>query len=69
MLEGLKLRCCCSGLVSRVRGVISLWVLPAYLREVTWRFSYRKSQHLFRGTLIRLLQSDNLEYKELTKAA
>jgi transposase-like protein len=57
------------------RGVVGAWHkvsvkhLPAYLQEMTWRFNNRKNQYLFRDTLIRLLQSDNLEYKELTKAA
>jgi transposase-like protein len=57
------------------RGVVGAWHkvsvkhLPAYLQEMTWRFNNRKNQYLFRDTLIRLLASDNLEYKELTKAA
>jgi transposase-like protein len=57
------------------RGVVGAWHkvsvkhLPAYLQEMTWRFNNRKNQYLFRDTLMRLLASDNLEYKELTKAA
>jgi transposase-like protein len=57
------------------RGVVGTWHkvsvkhLPAYLQEMTWRFNNRKNQYLFRDTLMRLLASDNLEYKELTKAA
>jgi transposase-like protein len=57
------------------RGVVGAWHkvsvkhLPAYLQEMTWRFNNRKNQYLFRDTLIRLLQSENLEYKDLTKAA
>jgi transposase-like protein len=57
------------------RGIVGSWHkisvkhLPAYLQEMTWRFNNRKNQYLFRDTLIRLLQSENLEYKELTKAA
>jgi hypothetical protein len=57
------------------RGVVGAWHkvsvkhLPAYLQEMTWRFNNRKNQFLFRDTLMRLLASDNLEYKELTKAA
>ena len=43
--------------------------LPAYLQEMTWRFNNRKNQYLFRDPLMRLLASNNLEYKELTKAA
>jgi transposase-like protein len=57
------------------RGVVGAWHkvsvkhLPAYLQEMTWRFNNRKNQYLFRDTLMRLLASDNLEYKDLTKAA
>jgi hypothetical protein len=57
------------------RGVVGAWHkvsvkhLPAYLQEMTWRFNNCKNQYLFRDTLIRLLQPDNVEYKELTKAA
>ncbi len=43
--------------------------LPAYLDEMTWRFNNRKNPFLFRGTMLKLIHSDNLEYKELTKAA
>jgi len=57
------------------RGVVGAWHkvsvkhLPAYLQEMTWRFNNRKNQYLFRDTLMRLLASENLEYKELTKVA
>lgn len=57
------------------RGVVGAWHkvsvkhLPAYLQEMTWRFNNRKNQFLFRDTLQRLLASENLEYKELVKAA
>ena len=57
------------------RGVVGAWHkvsvkhLPTYLQEMTWRFNNRKNQYLFRDTMLRLLASDNLEYKELTKAA
>ena len=57
------------------RGVVGTWHkvsvkhLPAYLQEMTWRFNNRKNQFLFRDTLQRLLASENLEYKELVKAA
>lgn len=43
--------------------------LPAYLDEMTWRFDNRKNPFLFRDTMLRLLASDSLEYKQLTKAA
>jgi hypothetical protein len=41
----------------------------AYLDEMTWRFNNRKNPHLFRDTMLKLIHSENLEYKELTKAA
>jgi hypothetical protein len=36
---------------------------------MTWRFNNRKNSFLFRDTMLKLIHSDNLEYKELTKAA
>jgi transposase-like protein len=57
------------------RGVVGTWHkvsvkhLPAYLQEMTWRFNNRKNKFLFRDTLMQMLKSDNLEYRELTKAA
>jgi ISXO2-like transposase domain len=48
---------------------ISAKHLPAYLDEMTWRFNNRKNPFLFRDTMLKLIHSDNLEYKELTKAA
>jgi hypothetical protein len=39
------------------------------LDEMTWRFNNRKNPYLFRDTMLKLIHSDNLEYKELTKAA
>ena len=45
---------------------ISIKHLDAYLDELEWRLNNRDNPFLFRDTLIRLLQSDNLEYKELT---
>jgi transposase-like protein len=54
------------------RGVVGAWQkvsvkhLPAYLREITFRFNNRKNNHLFRDTLIQMLQADNLEYRDLT---
>jgi hypothetical protein len=32
-------------------------------------FNNRKNRFLFRDTMLKLIHSDNLEYKELTKAA
>lgn len=57
------------------RGIIGTWHrvsakhLQAYLDEMTWRFDNRKNPYLFRDTLLKLIHSDNLEYKELTKVA
>lgn len=57
------------------RGIIGTWHkishkhLQAYLDEMTWRFNNRDNNFLFRDTLLKLIRSDNLEYKELTKAA
>jgi transposase-like protein len=57
------------------RGIMGTWHrlsakhLEAYLDEMTWRFNNRKNPYLFRDTLVRLIHSDNLEYKELTKDA
>ena len=45
---------------------VSIKHLNAYLDELEWRFNNRDNPFLFRDTLIRLLQSDNLEYKTLT---
>jgi len=42
---------------------------PAYLDEMTWRFNNRKNPFLFWDTMLKLIHSENLEYKELTKAA
>ena len=41
----------------------------AYLDEMTWRFNKRKNPYLFRDTMLKLIHSDNLEYKELTQTA
>ena len=40
-----------------------------YIDEQAWRFNNRKNPFLFRDTMLKLIHSDNLEYKELTKAA
>jgi transposase-like protein len=54
------------------RGIVGTWHkvsakhLPAYLDEMCFRFNNRKNQFLFRDTLIKLLLSTNLEYKNLT---
>jgi transposase-like protein len=57
------------------RGIMGTWHrvsakhLPAYLDEMTWRFNNRKNPYLFRDTMLRLIASGNLEYRELTAAA
>ncbi len=48
---------------------ISAKHLAAYLDEMTWRFNNRKNPFLFRDTMLKLIHSENLEYKELTSAA
>lgn len=44
---------------------LSVKHLDAYLDELEWRFNNRDNSYLFRDTLIKLLRSQNLEYKEL----
>jgi transposase-like protein len=39
--------------------------LDAYLDEFEWRFNQRENPYLFRDTLIRLLRSERMEYREL----
>jgi len=57
------------------RGILGTWHkvsakhLGAYLDEMTWRFNNRKNPFLFRDTMLKLIRSDNLEYKELTGTA
>jgi transposase-like protein len=46
---------------------LSMKHLDRYLDEFEFRFNNRHNPFLFRDTLLRLLASSNLEYKELTK--
>ena len=39
--------------------------LDAYLDELEWRFNNRENPYLFRDTLLKLIKSENVEYKEL----
>jgi len=39
--------------------------MDAYLDEMAWRFNNRANEYLFRDTLIRLVNAETLEYKEL----
>jgi transposase-like protein len=54
------------------RGVRGAWHhisakhLAAYLEEMEFRFNNRKNPSLFRDTILRLIASPNIEYKELT---
>ena len=54
------------------RGIVGTWHkvsakhLPAYLDEMCFRFNNRKNPYLFRDTILKLIASPNLEYKELT---
>ncbi len=41
--------------------------LDAYLDELEWRFNNRDNPYLFRDTLLKLINSDNLTYQELCK--
>ena len=46
---------------------VSVKHLDAYLDELEWRFNNRDNPYLFRDTLLRLLQSDHVEYRELVR--
>jgi transposase-like protein len=54
------------------RGIVGTWHkvsakhLPAYLDEMCFRFNNRKNDFLFRDTMLKLIGSPNLEYKDLT---
>lgn len=41
--------------------------LDAYLDEFEWRFNQRDNPYLFRDTLIRMVKSPKMEFKELTE--
>jgi hypothetical protein len=57
------------------RGIIGTWhrvsakYLAAYIDEISYRFNNPKNPYLFRDTILKLISSPNLEYKELTKVA
>ena len=56
------------------RGIIGTWHRisakhrQAYLDEMCFRFDNRKNPFLFRDTLLKLLQAEHLEHKELIAA-
>ena len=39
--------------------------LDSYLDELEWRFNNRDNPYLFRDTLLKLIQSENLSYESL----
>jgi transposase-like protein len=57
------------------RGVRGTWHhisakhLAAYLEEMSFRFNNRKNPYLFRDTILKLIDSSNLSYEQLTKSA
>ena len=57
------------------RGVRGTWHhisakhLASYLEEMSFRFNNRKNPYLFRDTILKLIASSNLEYKNLTAKA
>lgn len=57
------------------RGIVGTWHrmsakhLQAYLDEMCWRFDNRKNPYLFRDTLLKMLEAEHVEYKQLTSAA
>ena len=40
--------------------------LDRYLEEIEWRYNNRENPHIFRDTLIRILDTDALTYEKLT---
>jgi len=44
---------------------VSMKHLDAYLDELEWRFNNRENPYLFQDTLLKLIESKNLEYKRL----
>ncbi len=44
---------------------LSVKHLDSYLDELEWRFNNRNNEYLFRDTLLKLIKSDNLEYRDL----
>jgi transposase-like protein len=44
---------------------LSVKHLDSYLDELEWRFNNRDNPYLFRDTLLKLIQAENLEYRSL----
>lgn len=40
--------------------------LDAYLDEIEWRFNNRHNEYIFQDTMRAIVDSKNMEYKELT---
>jgi transposase-like protein len=57
------------------RGVLGTWHrisakhLQSYCNEMCFRFNNRKNPYLFRDTILKFINSPNLEYKRLVKVA
>ena len=57
------------------RGIVGTWHrigakhLQAYLDEMCFRFNNRNNPNLFRDTLLKMLEAEHIEYKQLTTAA
>lgn len=45
---------------------MSIKHLPAYLDEMSFRYNNRENPHMFRDTLLALIESHNLTYRKLT---
>ena len=39
--------------------------MDRYIEELEWRFNNRDNDHIFRDTLVRIMNTGNIEYKEL----
>ena len=44
---------------------VSVKHLPAYLDELEWRYNNRDNAFLFRDTIVKLIESDQLPYRDL----
>ena len=46
---------------------VSVKHLDSYLEELEWRFNNRENPYLFRDTLLKLINSENLAYENLVQ--
>ena len=57
------------------RGIVGTWHkisakhLQAYCDEMCFRFDNRKNRFLFRDTLLKMLDAEHVEYKQLTASS